>query len=142
MNRLSLTAGAIFAGAALVAAAAPVLAQSTVDEVTVIGRHGPLPDDVRSISQTVSYADLDLASAYGRHELKHRIRLTADYLCDRLGESDASDPVVPSCRDAATREAYNRADAVIAYYSSRGPTWEAQSDWSGPYRRPWVERYP
>jgi UrcA family protein len=142
MNRLSFTAGAILAGAALVAAATPVLAQSTVDEVTVIGRHGPLPDDVRSISQTVSYADLDLGSADGRHELKHRIALTARYLCDRLGESDASDPVVPSCRDAATRDAYTRADAVIAYFSSRGPTWEARSDWSRPHPGAWRERYP
>ena len=142
LHELSFAAGAILAGAALVAAATPVLAQSTVEEVTVIGRHGPLPDDVRSISQTVSYADLDLGSADGRHELKHRIALTARYLCDKLGESDASDPVVPSCRDAATRDAVAQADAAIAHFASRGPAWVARSTWSGPYPRTWIEEYP
>ena len=95
-----------------------------------------------TLSQTVSYADLDLGSAEGRHELKHRISLTARYLCDKLGESDASDPVVPSCRDAATRDADARADAVIARFSARGPTWVAGSPWSAPYPRTWIERYP
>jgi UrcA family protein len=134
LHQLSFAVGAILAGAALVGAATPVRAQSSVEEVTVTGRYGPLPDDVRSISQTVSYADLDLGSADGRHELKHRIALTARYLCDRLGESDDSDPVVPSCREAAMRDANARADAMIAYVSYRGPTWEARSGWSGPYR--------
>jgi UrcA family protein len=142
LHELSFTAGAILAGAALVAAATPVLAQSSVEEVTVTGRYGPLPDNVRSISQTVSFADLDLGSTDGRHELKHRIALTARYLCDKLGESDTSDPVVPSCRDVATSDADTRADAVIASFSSRGPTWEARSAWSAPYPRTWVEKYP
>jgi UrcA family protein len=142
LHELSFAAGGILAGAALVAAATPVLAQSTVEEVTVTGRYGPLPDNIRSISQTVSYADLDLGSADGRHELKHRISLTARYLCDKLGESDTSDPVVPSCRDAATRDADARAGAVIARFSSRGPTWVAGSRWSAPYPRTWIEKYP
>jgi UrcA family protein len=142
LRELSFTAGAILAGATLVAAAAPVLAQSTVEEVTVIGRYGPLPDNVRSISQTVSYADLDLGTDAGRHEFKHRIGLTARYLCDKLGESDTADPVVPSCRDAATKDAYTQADTVIAHFSARGRTWVAGSAWSPPYPRMWIERYP
>ena len=142
LHELSFAAGAILAGAALVAADTPVLAQSTVEEVTVTGHYGPLPDNVRSISQTVSYMDLDLGSADGRHELKHRIALTARYLCDKLGESDTSDPVVPTCRDAATRDADAQADAIIARFSSRGPTWVAGSPWAAPYPRTWIEKYP
>jgi UrcA family protein len=142
LSKLSFTAGAILAGATLFATAAPVLAQSTVEEVTVMGRYGTLPDNVRSVSQTVSYADLDLSADAGRHEFKHRIALTARYLCDKLGESDSSDGVVPSCRDAATRDAYAQADAVIAHFSPRGPTWVAGPAWSEPYPRTWVETYP
>jgi UrcA family protein len=142
LHELSFTAGAILAGATLAAAAAPAVAQTTVEEVTVTGRYGPLPDNVRSISQTVSYADLDLSSPAGQHELKHRIALTARFLCDKLGETDTGDPVVPSCRDAATKDAYTQADSVIAHFSARGPSWVAGQAWSAPYPRTWIEKYP
>jgi UrcA family protein len=140
LRQVSLTAGAILTGATLLAATAPARAQSTVEELTVTGHYGKLPDNVRSVSQTVSYADLDLTSDGGRHELKHRIALTARYLCDKLGESDTGG-VVPSCRDAATTDADRQADDVIAHLS-RGPTWVAGPAWSPPYPRTWVETYP
>jgi UrcA family protein len=142
LREFSFTAGAILAGAALFAVAAPAQAQSTVEELTVTGHYGgPLPDNVRSISQTVSFADLDLSTGDGRHELKHRISLTARYLCDKLGESDTSDGVAPSCRDAATKDADAQADTVIASFT-RGTTWAAGPAWSPPYPRTWVETYP
>lgn len=37
------------------------------------------------LSQNVSYADLDLATAQGADELHHRIHQTATRVCDRLG---------------------------------------------------------
>ena len=137
----SFTAGAILGAATLLAAATPVLAQSSVEGVTVTGRYGPLPDSVRSISQPVSYADLDLGTLAGRHELKHRISLTARFLCDRLGESDTSDGMVPSCRDAAKKDAYAQADTAIAQFMSRGTTWVAGPAWSPPYPSSWEDRY-
>ena len=88
--------GWLIAGAALVGAAAPSLAQSD-EEIIVSGRYGNLPESVRSLSQSVSYADLDLSSTAGRAELRHRVRLTARYLCEKLGEVDSSSSVVPSC---------------------------------------------
>ena len=66
------------------------------DEITVTGRYGRVPDSVQSLSQTVSYTDLDLSIAADRAELRHRLNLTARYLCDKLGESDTSDSIVPS----------------------------------------------
>jgi UrcA family protein len=141
LRELLLTAGAILSGSALLAAVAPAHAQSRVEELTVTGRYGTLPDNVRSISQTVSYADLDLSSDAGRHELKHRISLTARYLCNKLGESDTIGGVIPSCRDTATRDADTQADAVIAQFS-RGPAWVTGPAWAPPYPSTWVEKYP
>jgi len=138
----SLVAGAALSGATLLAGNTPARAQSTVEELTVTGRYGTVPDNVRSISQTVSYADLDLGSRAGQQAFKHRIALTARYLCDKLGESDTSDGVTPSCRDDATSNAYEQADAVIAHFSPRSPTWVAREAWTPPYPNAWEEKYP
>ena len=82
-----------------VAAATPVLAQSTVEAVTETGRYGPLPDNIRSISQTVSFADLDLGSTDGRHELKHRIITAAIFATSSANRI----PPTPWFRPVATR---------------------------------------
>jgi UrcA family protein len=123
---------------ALVTSVAPVHAQSTVGEITVTGHFGP-SDNIRSISQTVGYGDLDLSTNAGRHEFKHRISLTARYLCDKLGESESSDGVTPSCRDAATSDADAQADAVIAKFSRAA--WVAAPAWSAPYPSTWADTY-
>ena len=137
-REFSFTAGALLVGALAVAAAAPVRAQSTVEELTVTGHYGS-PDNIRSITQTVGFGDLDISTEAGRHEFKHRIALTARYLCDKLGESDTSDGVAPSCRDAATSDADAQADAVTAGFSRAA--WSAGPAWSAPYPTTWVETY-
>lgn len=133
--------GWLIAGAALVGAAAPSLAQ-TEEEIIVSGRYGNLPESVRSLSQSVSYADLDLSSTAGRAELRHRVRLTARYLCEKLGEADSSSSVVPSCRDAATNDALSRIGTLEANAAPRGTAWVAGPAWTPPYPSAWISKYP
>ena len=82
MNKVLLA----LAGAALATAGVPVLAQSNAEEIIVEGRYGKVPDSVKSLSQAVSYADLDLSTEAGRDLLRQRVRLTARFLCNKLGE--------------------------------------------------------
>jgi len=133
--------GLMAAGAALLAGAVPSFAQSD-EELVVTGRYGRAADNVQSLSQTVSYADLDLSTTAGRAEFRHRLRLTARYLCDKLGENDSSTGVVPSCRDAAMQDAMQRAGTLEAHFAPRGTTWVAGPAWSAPYPAAWVSQYP
>lgn len=112
-------------------------AQST-EEITVTGRYG----NAESLSQGVSYADLDLSTKAGKDELRHRVALTARYLCGKLGESDNASPVVPSCRDAAARDAMTRIGTVEQGFAPRGTTWVAGTRWQPPYPADWTEKYP
>jgi UrcA family protein len=133
---------ALIAGAAFVGFASPSIAQSD-EELVVTGRYGgALPESVKSLSQTISYADLDLSSTAGRAEFRHRIRLTARYLCGKLGENDTATGVGPSCRDAATQDAVKRAGTLEAHFAPRGTTWVAASAWSPPYPTTWTSQYP
>lgn len=133
---------ALMAGAAIVGFAAPSMAQSD-EELVVTGRYGgTMPESVKSLSQTVSYADLDLSSAAGRAEFRHRIRLTARFLCGKLGENDTATGVGPSCRDAATQDAVKRAGTLEAHFAPRGTTWVAGPAWSAPYPAAWISQYP
>ena len=118
------------------------LAQSPPEEIVVLGNFGTVPDNVRSLSQAVSYADLDLSTRAGKDEMRHRVSLTARFLCNKLGESDAGDAVLPSCRDAAVRDAMNRLGKVEASFAPRGTTWVRPAPWSAPYPAEWYRRYP
>lgn len=132
----------LLAGAALLGIASPSLAQDD-EEMVVTGRYGgTAPDSVKSLSQTVSYADLDLSTAGGRAEFRHRLRLTARFLCNKLGENDTSSSVAPSCRDAAVSDAMKRAGTLEAHFAPRGTTWVAGPAWSAPYPAAWVSEYP
>ena len=133
--------GALIVGAALMATSAPALAQAD-EEMVVTGRYGKMPDSVTSLSQTVSYADLDLSTVAGRAEFRHRLRLTARFLCEKLGEENTSSSVVPSCRDAAVSDALSRAGTLEAHAAPRGTTWVAGPSWTAPYPTEWVSRYP
>ncbi|HJQ16710.1 MAG TPA: UrcA family protein [Allosphingosinicella sp.] len=128
--------------AAALAAAVPGLAQPTDEEIIVTGRYGRVPDSVQSLSQTVGYGDLDLSTKIGRDILKQRVRLTARFLCDKLGESDTSDGVAPSCRDAAVKDALDRVGTIEAHFAPRGTTWVAPPAWQPPYPGDWPTRYP
>jgi UrcA family protein len=112
------------------------------EEITVTGRYGQVPDSVRTLSQAVSYADLDLSTPAGRDMLRHRVSLTSRFLCNRLGESDASSPIVASCRDAAYRDAMTRVETVEASFAPRGTTWARGPAWQAPYPADWYTQYP
>ncbi len=107
------------------------------------GRYGgTVSEKVNSLSQTVSYRDLDLSTVGGRAEFRHRIRLTARFLCNKLGENDSSSGVVPSCRDAAMKDAMSRAGTLEAHVAPRGTTWVAGPSWTAPYPSTWISQYP
>jgi UrcA family protein len=125
-----------------VALAPPVTAQGTPEEIIVTGRYGTVPDSVQSLSQSVSYADLDLGSAAGKAELRKRLNLTARYLCKKLGESDTATPPVPTCRAAAVDDAMSRVGKLEAGFAPRGTTWVAGPAWQAPYPAEWATRYP
>lgn len=132
----------LMAGIAFLGTAAPGMAQGTDEDIIVTGRYGPVPDNAQSLSQTVSYADLDLSTQAGRHILKHRLSLTARYLCEKLGENESSSSVAPSCRDAAVKDAMDRVGTLEAHFAPRGTTWAAGPAWVAPYPGDWDKTYP
>ena len=139
---LSLAWVAALAGAVTVSGVTPAAAQPTVEELTVTGRYGRVPESVQSLSQAISYADLDLSTEAGKREFRRRINLTARYLCEKMGETSTGDTVVPSCRDAAARDALARAGTLEAGFAPRGTTWVAGPAWQPPYPAEWAKKYP
>ena len=130
---------ALAAPAALPAAA---YAQPAPEEITVTGRYGRVPESVRSLSQAVSYADLDLSTQAGRDELRNRVKLTSRWLCEQLGETDTSSgPVLPSCRDAAVGDALKRVGTIEQSWAPRGTTWVAGPAWTPPYPPEWIKQH-
>ena len=126
------------AGAVLLGVSVPSFAQPMEEELVVTGRYGA----AQSLSQSVSYADLDLSTKAGRDIMRHRISLTARYLCDKLGESGTSSGPIPSCRDAATKDAMARLGTLEEGFAPRGTTWAAGRAWAPPYPTDWETRYP
>src|SRR3546814_18171737 len=90
------------------------IAQDSPEAIIVTGEYGEAPDSVRTLSQAVSYADLDLSKEAGRDMLRHRVSLTARFLCDKHGETNTSSPIFASCRDAATTDAMSRVETLEA----------------------------
>lgn len=123
-------------------AVTPAQAQSAPEEITVTGRYGKVPDNVQSLSQAVSYADLDLSTEAGKSELRKRLSLTARFLCQKLGEPDTATPPVPSCRTAAVEDAMTRVGKLEANFAPRGTTWVAGPTWQAPYPADWATKYP
>jgi UrcA family protein len=136
----------LLAGAALLVCALPyssaASAQGAPEEIIVTGNYGRVPDSVRTLSQPVSYADLDLSTKSGRDEMDHRLNLTARYLCDKLGESTTGDSLVPSCRQSALQDAKHRLGTVEQNFAPRGTTWVRPPVWAAPYPADWATRYP
>lgn len=108
MRHLVLTLAAL----AGLAAAAPALSQ-TVEELTVTGhslRYRP-----QSLSETVSYADLDLNYARDRQTLRMRVNDTAGRICDRLNEARPSPGNLGhSCQEVAVRDAMGQVREAYA----------------------------
>jgi UrcA family protein len=120
----------LLATGVVLTAATPASAQ-TVEELTVTGRYGP-GDQPKSLSYAVSYRDLDLRTQFGQDELRHRIEVTVRYLCDKLGETSTSSAVVPSCRDAATKDALAQARVAIDTAPVRVAGWVPGPVWIPP----------
>jgi UrcA family protein len=144
MKKFAFSSGlyCLMAGAALAGGAAPAAAQSGAEEIIVVGRYGKVPDSVQSLSQSVSYADLDLSTKAGKDILRQRLKLTARYLCDKLGESNTTTSAIPSCRDAAVNDAMDRLGTIEARFAPRGTSWVAGPAWQAPYPEAWVTTYP
>lgn len=117
----------------------PVVVQPAPEQIVIVGHYGKLPDSVESASQIVGYSDLDLSFPADRDILRHRISLTARYLCDKLGESDTGPG---SCRDTATRDALQRVGTIWAHAAPRGTAWVRPQAWVAPYPQAWVTEYP
>lgn len=132
-------------GAAALTLASPALTQPVVvaqpgpEQIVIVGHYGRLPDNIESASQIISYDDLDLSIPADRDILRHRISLTARYLCDKLGESDTGPG---SCRDTATRDAMKRVGTIWAHFAPRGTAWVRPPAWAPPYPQTWVTEYP
>lgn len=116
--------------------AAPVLAQPADEDITVTGRFGS-DASAQSLSQAVSYADLDLSLKSDRDILRQRVSLTARYLCHRLGETDSGPPLTPTCQDAAVRDALARVGTVEEGFAPRGTKWTRPARWHAPYPDEW-----
>lgn len=141
MRKSIISGSVMIATGLLFATSGPGFAQ-TGEEITVTGRYGRVPDSVKSLSQVVSYADLDLSTKAGKDELRRRVALTSRYLCDRLGESASMSSPVPSCREAAIKDAMQRVGTVEAGFAPRGTGWVATSPWQPPYPADWGTKYP
>ena len=143
MRKLPSSMRELCLGAAMAILAAAAFAQAPPpEEIIVTGHYGRVPDNVQSLSTPVSYADLDISTPRGWAILQHRVRLTARYLCDKLGETDTSTSIVPSCRDAAVKDAMNRVLTVHEHSAPRGTTWVAPRPWAPPYPPDWMTRDP
>jgi UrcA family protein len=109
--------------AAFAAAAAPVLAQTTVEELTVIGRYTPSGQPPLSLSRVVDYSDLDLRNLGDQNELKRRVSLAAGDVCRKLGEEAPNAANLGhSCRDIAVRDAMAQVGSAVAYAMARPST--------------------
>lgn len=128
--------------ASMLVVTAPATAQNAPEEIIVTGEYGKAPDSVKSLSQSVSYADLDLSTKPGRDELRHRVSLTARFLCDKLGESASGSPIAPSCRQEAVSSAMKRAGTIEEGIAPRGTTWVRPNPWQSPYPADWRTQYP
>lgn len=105
------------AGFAALVLAVPALAQ-TLDELTVTGHAAR--ERPQSLSETVSYADLDLTLASHRHILDRRINDAAGRVCDRLNEpGPAAGNLGHSCQEVAVRGAMTQVRLAVADARSR-----------------------
>ena len=101
---------ATLTAAAALCAAAPALAQN-IDELTVTG-HGPR---AQSLSEAVSYADLDLTLRADRAALQRRVSDTAGRLCDQLNQDPATHHNMgKSCKEVAIRGAMDQVRQAFA----------------------------
>ncbi|MBS0334732.1 MAG: UrcA family protein [Proteobacteria bacterium] len=131
-------AAALMAAPALAQPTSPGYDNATLEELTVTGH---LPGrELRSLSETVSYADLDLNYAGDRRRLEVRVNHAARRVCGQLNEA-APGPanLGKSCQERAVRDAMGQvrqayADARDDAYADRygAPTSAVERDDYGP----------
>jgi len=137
MKRLShLSIAAITAGVA-VFGAMPASAQNFGRDDIVVYGHQPIPEYVDSVSQRVSYRDLHLEYPEDRRELRRRVSVTAEELCDLLGDRGYGSSYVPSCTETAKRDAMRQVRIVESrynerprYYADTAHVWLPERQWS------------
>jgi len=106
------TLATLGAAAAALACATPAAAQ-TVEELTVTGRLDGA--HARSLSQAVSYADLDLAYAGDRARLLRRVNTVARRLCTQLNQEGRNPANMGrTCQDYAVRDAMSQVRQAFA----------------------------
>jgi UrcA family protein len=109
---MRLAALATLTAAAALVCGAPAFAQS-LDELTVTGHLNG--SRLQTLSDTVSYGDLDLTYAGDRERLRLRVNNTARRICDRLNQ-DSPNPanMGHSCQEVAVRGAMDQVRQVFA----------------------------
>lgn len=117
----------VLAGLFAVAFAGFAAAQA-VDEVTVIGHHAQkgLND---TVSYKVGYADLDLRTKEGQDALADRIKVTAAYVCEKLGEAKQGNSI---CVDSAVKDASTAARRAVKAAQESHVAWKAGAAWTPP----------
>lgn len=137
MNRLPHLSLAAIATGIAVFVAAPASAQNFGRDDIVVYGHEPLPDSVDSVSQRVSYRDLHLEYPEDRRELRRRVSVTAQELCDSLGDRDYGSSYAPSCTETATRDALRQVRIIESHYKARpryyadtAHVWLPERQWS------------
>jgi UrcA family protein len=132
ITALNLTLGGAIALASIAITTPSLLAQTvqTVEGITVTG-HMTYENEPEALSYRVGYADIDLRTDAGMDELNRRVRKTAEYLCERIGETNHSMSAAPSCRDAAISQV---APAVreAKLNALRTPNWKPGPAWTPP----------
>lgn len=94
-----------------------VVGQRTLPMVvkqTVVTGYGIKHYDLMTLTHHISYADLDLAQPAGGKTLEHRIRVTADRLCERLANTPPAEPRSMQCVHEAVQSAMKQARMAIA----------------------------
>ena len=100
----------------LIPLAGALLASSAANAqgVVVVGEPAP--------SQTVSYADLNIASESGKTRLQHRIRAAARSLClENNVDSLETELTRRACFESAVGDGYRQMDVAIAARASGAP---------------------
>ncbi len=112
----TLAVAALMAPAAFGQPAQPAY-DASIEALTVTGH---LPGyQLRSLSERVSYADLDLNTAGDRHRLELRVNSAARRVCTQLNqESPGPANIGRSCQDVAVRNAMGQVRQAYADASS------------------------
>jgi UrcA family protein len=112
--------------ASALGAAAPALAQATVEELTVTGAW---MDNGRplTLSRVVDYSDLDLRYRRDQDILRQRVSDTARHVCDELGEARPNPTNLGrSCQDRAVADAMGQVRVAVADAMNWPPAYVAE----------------